>query len=87
MKKVQPKKHNRAIKDIMKPEQMARRSLKIEDQGVTIEDPQELAELFNVFFPEKIEKLRAKIIKQNGIEPLSKLRHKVNGRNLHFEQK
>ena len=75
----------RAIKDILKPEQMVRRSLKVDVEGVTVENPQELAELFNEFFLKKIRKLREKIRKQDDIEPLSILKNKVKDLGLHFE--
>ena len=77
----------RAINDILKPEQLAISYVKVEKDGKTFEDPQEVAELFNVFFPEKVRKLAAKIKKQYGIDPLEKLRGKVKELDLHFELK
>ena len=52
-----------------------------------IEEPQELAEAFNVFFKEKIENLAAGIIKDPSINPFSKLKKKLNGSNLKFNLK
>ena len=50
----------KAVKDILKHEQMAKRSLKIDVEGVSVEDPLELAELLNEFFPKKIRELKEK---------------------------
>ena len=66
---------------------MAKQSLRIEKDGETIEDPLEVAKIFNEFFPEKVRDLRAKIKKQEDIDPLEKLREKVKGLNLHFKLK
>ena len=77
----------RVINDILKPELMAKQALRIEKDGETVEDPLEVAELFNEFFPEKVRDLRARIKKQEGIDPLEKLREKVKELNLHFELK
>ena len=77
----------RAIKSIMRPEEMAKNKLKIENEGNKVEDPKDLAELFNFFFPEKVKKLAASIKKHEGIEPLEKLREKMKDLNLNFELK
>ena len=49
------------INDILKPENSGKNSMKIETENQMIEDPLELAELFNNFLKEKVEKLAAKI--------------------------
>ena len=64
---------------------MAKNSIKIEKDGQTFEDPQEVAELFNDFFPEKVKHLKSKIKKKDDVDPLTKLREKVKDLNLHFE--
>ena len=56
-----------AINDITKPEQMARNKIKIEERGKTVEDPQEIAEIFKEFFPEKEKKLGKKLKKNKTI--------------------
>ena len=73
------------INDILKPEKSARSSLKIETENKIIADPLELAETFNVFFKEKVEILAAKIKKNGNVDPLSKLRAKLQGSNLKFK--
>ena len=43
----------RTIKDILRPENLAKNSLKVQDGKVLIEDPEALAETFNDFFVKK----------------------------------
>ena len=48
-----------------------------------IDNEEEVAEIFNEFFPEKVKTIESKIPAYN-IDPTSKLKEKLNGRNLHF---
>ena len=66
---------------------MTKNAIKIEVDGKTVENPKELAELFNHYFPEKLQKLASGIRKQDIIDPLEKLRNKVKNSNLQFEIK
>ena len=52
-----------SINDILKPERLAKPSIKIQTENQLIEDPLQIAEAFNVFFKEKVEKLAASINK------------------------
>ena len=47
----------RAVKDIMRPESLAKNSLQMEVEKELIEDPEVLVEIFNDFFVEKPNKL------------------------------
>ena len=71
------------LNDILRPLMMTRNSLKMVNKGNVIEDPEEIAELFNEFFHEKPVKLAEKI---NPVteDPLAKLKTKLQGRNLKF---
>ena len=51
----------RAIKDIMNPEFMVKNLMKIEEDGKVFENPKELSELFNWYFPDKISNLAKKL--------------------------
>ena len=51
------------INDILKPETVNKSNIKIETEDKLLEDPQELAEEFNKFFKDKVEKLAARINK------------------------
>ena len=62
------------INDIIRPERNAKNFLKIETENGIIEDPLQVAEKFNMFFKEKIEKLEANINKNPNIDPLSELK-------------
>ena len=76
-----------SVNDILRPESLSKSTLKIESEDQIIEDPLELAEKFNVFFKEKVEKLAAGIKKNNNIDPLSRLRAKLHSLNLKFKLK
>ena len=52
---------------------MAYNSWKIEVDGEYIEAPEELAEVSNTFFKEKVEKLASKIRIDDSMDPLLKL--------------
>ena len=69
----------------MKPEYVTKSNIKIEEDGKVVEAPEELSELFNKFFPDKVKGLKASIKKQDGVDPLEKLREKVKNKNLKFE--
>ena len=73
------------INDILKPERISRSSLKIETENRMIENPLELAETFNIFFKEKIEILANKLKRNQNIDPLSKLRNKLE--DINFDKK
>ena len=75
------------INDILKPERIARNSLKIENGNETFEDPLKVAEMFNTFFKEKVEALAARIKTDKVIDPLSRLKEKLDGFNLKFTLK
>ena len=75
------------INDILKPENTGKNTIKIETENQLIEDPNELAEKFNLFFKEKIENLSAGIKKDVDVDPFSKLREKHLGSNLNFKLK
>ena len=62
----------------------AKNFLKIETKEGIIEDPLQVAEEFNTFFKEKIEKLEANINKNPNIDPLSELKKKMKHSNLKF---
>ena len=87
-----------SIGDILKPERLAKPSIKIQSGDELIEDPLQLAETFNVFFKEKVEKLAASIKKQpiNGrnpdyldpdYDPFIRLREKLRDSKLIFNLK
>ena len=73
------------VNDILKPERSARSSVKIETENKVIENPLELAETFNIFFKEKVEKLADKLRRNKNIDPLSKLREKL--KDINFNKK
>ena len=52
-----------------------------------IQDPFDLAEIFNSFFKEKVQKLVESIKKDPKIDPFSRLKEKVHGLNLKFKIK
>ena len=72
------------INDIIRPERNAKNILKIETENGIIEDPLQVAEKFNMFFKEKIEKLEANINKNPNIDPLSELKKKLKHSKLKF---
>ena len=77
----------RSVQDILKPETLNRNSILIQTGNQLIEDPLELAEKFNSFFKEKVEKLAAGIKKNPNSDPFLHLNEKMHGSNLHFKLK
>ena len=75
----------KSINDILKPENIAKNSIKIQLNNDIIEDPQQLAEEFNIFFKKKVENLADGIKKNLHIDPVSHLREKMSGLNLKFK--
>ena len=73
------------INDILKPENTRKNTIKIELEDQLIEEPDELAEKFNLFFKEKIEKLSAGIKKDANIDPFLKVREKHLSSDLNFK--
>ena len=57
----------RAVRDIMRPENLAKNSLQVEVENKIIEDPETLSETFNDFFVEKPIKLSSGIKKNPKI--------------------
>ena len=76
-----------SINDILKPERLAKHSIKIQTENQLIEDPLRIAETFNVFFKEKVEKLAASINKDPDNDPFSRLKEKLRDSNLKFNLK
>ena len=56
---------------------------RMEKEEILIEEEEEVAKIFNKFFPEKVEKIAEKIPIFN-IDPTSKLKEKLRGKKLHF---
>ena len=54
-----------------------------EKRTITVESEEEVAEIFNKFFPEKVQTIE-KSIPEYDIDPTERLREKLKGRNLHF---
>ena len=77
----------KCITDVLNPEGISKNSLKIEKEGQVMESPSELAEVFNTFFKNKVEKLASGIKNHQKIDPLSKLRIKLQGSKLNFRLK
>ena len=73
-----------SLNDILKPQTLANNSIKIDIEIKIIEDLLELAENFNIFFKEKVERLAATIRNDKLTDPLSRLRNKLHGSNLKF---
>ena len=73
------------INDILKPETITINSMKIESDNHMIEDPVELAEKFNSFFIDKVEKLATRIKKNPNSDPFSKLRGKLHDLDLRLK--
>ena len=76
-----------SINDILRPERLAKTSIKIQTENQVIEDPQQISDAFSVFFKEKVEKLVASVVKDPDIDPFAKLREKLKGSNLKFDLK
>ena len=65
----------------------AKISIRIQTENQLIEDPLQIAEAFNVFFKEKVEKLAASIRKDPDNNPFSRLKEKIRDSNLKFNLK
>ena len=76
----------KCINIVLKPETSAKNKLKIKINNETIEDPQTLADNFNNFFAEKVQKLSAGIKKSNS-DPLLLLKEKMKSLNIRFKIK
>ena len=66
-----------SINDIIKPENLNKHMIRIHKEEKIIEDPLELAETFNVYFKEKVEKLAAGIKREPNFDPFQKLKKKI----------
>jgi hypothetical protein len=77
----------KSVNDILKPERISKNTLKIETDDKLIEDPLQLAETFNMFFKDKVENLASGIKKNKNIDPLLKLRNKLQDADLKFKLK
>ena len=73
-----------SINDILKPENISKNTIKIETETELIEDPLKLAEHFNNFFKEKVQKLAAGIRKNPKNDPFSRLKVKLQNSDLKF---
>jgi hypothetical protein len=58
--------------------------IKLEEAGKEIDSPAEIAEIFNLYFKEKIEGLRNKINPEFVRDPLSHMEEKVGQKKLYF---
>jgi hypothetical protein len=87
-----------SINDILKPESLAKHSIKIQTEDQLIEDPLQIAEAFNGFFKEKVERLAASIktycansrtpyYTDPDYDPFIRLKEKLRGSNLKFNLK
>ena len=77
----------KCINDILRPEKLIKNKIKIEIENQSFEDPEELAEKFNKFFKEKVEKLASGIRKNPKNDSFSKLREKLKNSNQTFSLK
>ena len=68
----------------MKPQTLSKNSIKIDTENKLIEDPLDLAEEFNTFFKEKVEKLAARIKRDPNNDPFLRLRKKLQHLDLNF---
>ena len=75
----------RIINDIIKPRSSA--SLTVRTPEGEISDEEEIAEVFNQFFVDKINTLKANIDKSDQADPLEKIKNKVKDMNLKFSVK
>ena len=75
----------RIINDIIKPRSSA--SLTVRTPEGEISDEEEIAEVFNQFFVNKINTLKANIDKSDQADPLEKIKNKVKDMNLKFSLK
>ena len=87
-----------SINDILKPESLAKHSIKIQTEDQLIEDPLQIAEAFNGFFKEKVERLAASIktycansrtpyYTDPDYDPFIRLKEKLRGSKLIFNLK
>ena len=63
-----------SINDILRPESLAKTSIKIQTENQLIEDSQQVSDAFSAFFKEKVEKLAASVIKDPNVDPFSRLK-------------
>ena len=75
----------KVVNDIIKPRSETK--WKLEENGEEIEDEEKIADIFNDYFIEKIEKLKGNINKDYVKEPLERLRKKMERKNLKFTLK
>ena len=75
----------KVVNDIIAPN--SETSWKLNEAGKILEDEKEIAEVFNEYFVEKIEKLKENIDKRYVEEPLEKLKKKMENKNLKFTLK
>ena len=76
-----------SLNSILKPENCARKSIKIQVDNNIIKDPQLLAEEFNAYFNKKIENLVEGIKKKPNEDPFIQLNEKMTDSNLKFKLK
>ena len=74
----------RNVNDILKPDNLVRQSIKIEEANELIEDPKCLAEKLNVFFKEKVDKLAEGIKQDLNNDPFLQLKEKMSDSKLKF---
>ena len=68
----------KALKEILKPELLARNKLRMMVNGKLVEDPKTLAEEFNAFFIKKIQDLVENIKRKKDFDPVEKLRERMS---------
>ena len=73
------------VNDITKPK--TERGWELEEDGKGIKSEEEIADIFNEYFMDKIEKLKENIDHKYVKEPLEKLKKKMENRNLKFALK
>ena len=73
------------VNDITKPRSES--NWKLEEDGKEIKDEKVIADIFNRYFIEKIEKLKKDSNPKYVAEPLEKLKKKMQHKNLKFELK
>ena len=76
----------KSVNGILRLQKSLHKNLNIVTEDKLIEEPLQVAEKFNVFFKEKIEKL-VEGIKNNNLDPLSKLKTKFQAKDLKFKLK
>ena len=70
------------VNDITKPRPKAKWIL--EENGEEIEDEKEIADIFNDYFIQKMERLKENTNKDYVKEPLERLKKKLDRKNLKF---